>query len=484
MALLIPVLVAVAVLILFSVFKKFQQIRKMNYYGSKIPGPPANYIMGNTSMFQNSTSHGLIELFKEEAKKARDRGNTVIRFMLPGQLLVFPLTGKSVAKLLESTTEIHKGEGYDFFDPWLGGGLLVSVGDRWKAHRKLITPSFHFAKLEGYFDVFNQESKILVECLEKFAESGETVNLHGFINRCTLDIICETAMGTKVDAQFNHEHPYLKAVEGYTAMMLEYSYSPLMWNPFLFWLMGHAKRQNELLHTLKKFTGDIIAERKASLKSGEVETSSSKRNMNFLDMMLNMTESNQLSEEDLRQEVDTFMFGGHDTTTTSCSWTCWNLAHNPEVQRKVYDELVEVCGEDSNEDVTYEQVNKLHYMDRVLRESKRLIAPVPSVDRCLQNEMEIDGYIIPAGANVSIAPVILHSNHHVFKNPEKFDPDRFLPEECSKRHPYDFVPFSAGIKNCIGQKFSILNEKVMVAHLVRNFEIEPMLKFNETLPCF
>ncbi|EGT39237.1 hypothetical protein CAEBREN_03411 [Caenorhabditis brenneri] len=125
------------------------------------------------------------------------------------------------------------------------------------------------------------------------------------------------------------------------------------------------------------------------------------------------------------------MFGGHDTTTTSCSWTYWNL-----------------------EDL----LTNIHPFS--------------------------DGYIIPAGANVSIAPVILHSNHHVFKNPENFDPDRFLPEECSKRHPYDFVPFSAGIKNCIGQKFSISNEKVMVAHLVRNFDIKPMLKFNETLPCF
>uniref|UniRef100_A0A1I7UBT6 Cytochrome P450 n=1 Tax=Caenorhabditis tropicalis TaxID=1561998 RepID=A0A1I7UBT6_9PELO len=484
MALIFPVIIAISVLFLFELFKKFRKIQKVNYYGSKIPGPPANYVMGNMSMLQNESSHGLIKMFMEEAKRERERGSTVMRFMLPGKILAFPLTGKTVSKILESTTEIDKGEDYDFFKPWLGGGLLLSIGERWKAHRKMITPTFHFAKLEGYFDVFNQEAKIFVECLEKFSESGETVNLHPYINRCTLDIICETAMGTKVNAQFNHKHPYLEAVEGYTSMMLEYAYSPLMWNPFLFWLLGHKKRQDFLLYTLKKFTGDIIAERKAAIESGEVEKSNSKRNMNFLDLILSQKETNVLSEEDLRSEVDTFMFGGHDTTTTSASWTCWNLAHNPDVQEKVYEELVEVCGDDPNGDITYEQANKLQYLDRVLRESKRLIAPVPSVERQLQNDMEIDGYTIPAGSNVSIAPMVLHSNHLVFKNPEVFDPDRFLPEECSKRHPYDFVPFSAGIKNCIGQKFSILNEKVIISHLVRNYRIEPKLKFNETLPCF
>ncbi|KAF1750441.1 hypothetical protein GCK72_016991 [Caenorhabditis remanei] len=484
MALLLPILISFAVLVLFSLFKKLQSIRKANYYGSKIPGPPGHWLTGNMSMFQNETSHGLIKMMQEEARKARDQGKSVIRFLLPGQLLVYPITGKATAKILESTTEIHKGESYDFFGPWIGGGLLVSVGERWKNHRKLITPSFHFAKLEGYFDVFNQESKILVDCLEKFSENGETVNLHPYINRCTLDVICETAMGTKVSAQFNHEHPYLQAVEGYTAMMLEYAYSPLMWNPFLFWLFGHKKRQDDFCYTLKKFTGDIIAERKAALESGEAEKSRSKRSMNFLDLMLSKTESNVFTEEDLRQEVDTFMFGGHDTTTTSCSWSCWNLAHNPDVQQNVYEELVEVCGEDPNGDISYEQANQLNYLDRVLRESKRIIAPVPAVERQLQNEMEIDGYTIPAGANISISPFILHKNHHVFKNPEIFDPDRFLPEECAKRHPYDFVPFSAGVKNCIGQKFSILNEKVMVAHLVRNYRIEPTLKFDESLPCF
>ncbi|EGT35361.1 hypothetical protein CAEBREN_10377 [Caenorhabditis brenneri] len=483
MALIIPVFIALVVIYILSFYKKFQNHLKFKYYGSKIPGPPLQPIMGNTYIFQNRPNEEFQIVFREEARKARERGDTVIRFLLPGKLIVWPLTGKALAQLLESTTEIHKGSDYSMFEPWIGG-LLLLVGDRWKSHRKMISPTFHFAKLEGYFNVFNSESKIFTECLEKFAESGETVDIFPYINRCLLDIICETAMGTKVDAQLNHDHPYLKAVKGYATLMLKHSMTPIMWNSFLFWALGYKKQQDDYLRILKTFTADVIAERKAALKSGEVESSSSKRNMNFLDMMLSMTESNQLSEEDLRNEVDTFMFGGHDTTTTSSSWTVWCLAHHPEIQQKVYEELIDVCGEDPNIDVTYEQVNKLNYLDLVMKESKRLYPPVPGVQRQLQKDMIIDGYTVPAGSNVAIAPVALHSNHLVFKNPEIFDPNRFLPEECAKRHPYDYVPFSAGIKNCIGQKFAVLNEKVLMTHLVRNYKIEPKMKLEETLPCF
>uniref|UniRef100_A0A1I7UBT5 Cytochrome P450 n=1 Tax=Caenorhabditis tropicalis TaxID=1561998 RepID=A0A1I7UBT5_9PELO len=481
MALIIPVFIALVALYILSFYKKIRNNLKFNYYGSKIPGPPLKFLMGNTYMFQNLPNEEIQVIFKREAKKARERGDTVLRYLLPGKLIVWPLDGKTLAQILESTTEIHKGSDYVMFEPWVGG-LLLLVGDRWKAHRKMITPTFHFAKLEGYVNVFNQESKILIECLEKFADSGETVDIFPYINRCLLDIICETAMGTKVNAQFNHNHSYLKAVKGYTALMLKHSMTPILWSSFMFWALGYKKQQDDYLRTLKNFTAGVITERKAALESGEAETSNSKRNMNFLDMMLSMKESNALSEEELRGEVDTFMFGGHDTTTTSASWTVWCLAHNPEIQQKVYEEIMEICGEDM--DVTYEQMNKMNYLDLVMKESKRMYPPVPGVQRQLQKDMIIDGYTVPAGANVAIAPVALHSNHLVFKDPEVFDPNRFLPEECSKRHAYDYIPFSAGIKNCIGQKFAVLNEKVLIIHLVRNYQIEPMMKLGETKPCF
>lgn len=92
--------------------------------------------------------------------------------------------------------------------------------------------------------------------------------------------------------------------------------------------------------------------------------------------------------------------------------------------------------------------------------------------------------LIPAGANVAIAPMAIHKNANIYQNPDIFDPDRFLPEETAKRHAYDFIPFSAGLRNCIGQKFAQLNEKVMVIHLLKNFKIEPMGGYYSTKQVF
>ena len=92
------------------------------------------------------------------------------------------------------------------------------------------------------------------------------------------------------------------------------------------------------------------------------------------------------------------------------------------------------------------------------------------------------GHKIPAGVNVSISPSIFHCNPEVFPDPETFDPDRFLPENMDKRNAYDYIPFSAGLRNCVGQKFAQLNEKVLLIHMLKNYRIEPMLGFLGTRP--
>ncbi|CAI2355020.1 unnamed protein product [Caenorhabditis sp. 36 PRJEB53466] len=485
MAFILPFLIAL-LLILFVTFKnKIRLILKYAKSARTLPGPPIHPIFGNAAFFQGKTNDEVLETFVETANKLREQGETVMRIVMMSRMYVYPLDGKTVQKLLESTTELDKGDDYGFPAAWLGRSVLLDgYGERWRTHRKLLTPTFHFAKLEGYLKVFNNESQILVDHLGKFADSGETVDVFPFIKHCTLDTICETAMGTKVDAQSNPEHPYVKAVEGFNKMSVAHAINPHLQFDFIYWILGYQKMKDAYVNTMKTFTGNVLAERRAAIASGEVEKETSKRNMNFLDILLASKESNTLSEEDIRAEVDTFIFAGHDTTTISFSWMLWNLAHNPEVQEKVYEELIAVFGEDPNADVSSEDIRKLDYTERVLKESKRMMTPIPSVQRKLREDMEIGGHLIPSEVNVCIAPAIYHSNPKVFTSPEKFDPDRFLPENISKRNTYDYIPFSAGLRNCIGQKFSQLNEKVMLIHVLKNFKIEPKLPFYGTKPSY
>ncbi|CAO4380531.1 unnamed protein product [Caenorhabditis nigoni] len=484
MTILIPVAVILFLVYILSFYDHFRLMRKFWIYGGKMPGPPAHPIFGNASLFKNKTTEDFVEIFVNLANEARAKGANLMRTQVMNRIYVWPLNGKTAATILESSTEMNKGDDYSFLVPWLGGGLLMAQGEKWKNHRKMLTPAFHFAKLEGYLDVFNQESKILIDCIEKAMETQETIDLFPFFKRCTLDIICGTAMGIKFGAQLGKNHEYVKAVEGFNKLTVEYSLNPFLWNKFVYWALGYQKMHDDFLLILKKFTNDAIVERRAAIASGEVEKETSKRKMNFLDILLSSEESNELTSEDIRKEVDTFLFAGHDTTSTSLSWLCWNLAHNPDVQENVYKEILTVFGEDPNEDVTSEKINRLEYTERVMKESKRMFAPVPGVQRKLTKDIVIDGITIPSEGNITISPTVLHCNPYIYEKPEKFDPDRFLPEECAKRHSYDYIPFSAGLRNCIGQKFSILNEKVMLVHILKHFRLEPKLGFYETKPLF
>ncbi|EGT55334.1 hypothetical protein CAEBREN_32828 [Caenorhabditis brenneri] len=477
----IPILVTLFLIFVVRHYKRIAWLFKICEYGRKLPGPPTEPLIGNTRCFVNKDK--MMDYFSNIAKEFREKGEKIMRVQFIGKMLVFPLDGQTAQTILQSTTELDKGDDYEFPRAWLGRSVLLEgYGERWRSHRKLVTPTFHFAKLEGYLDVFNRETKTMMDILDEYAISGKTVDLFPYIKRCTLDVICGTAMGINVDAQHNPSHPYVKAVEGFNKLSVTHAMKAHLQNTFLFWILGYQKQKDEYVRIMKKFTGDVIAERKSALESGEIEKHSSKRDMNFFDILLCSEETKHWSEEDIREEVDTFMFAGHDTTATSFSWMCWNMAHNPDIQEKVYEELIEIFGEDPDEDVTSESIKKLEYTERVLKESKRRLPPVPMVQRKLREDMEIGGHLIPAGVNIAVSPYIFHSNPEVFPKPEVFDPDRFLSENMESRNAYDFIPFSAGLRNCVGQKFAQLNEKVLLIHMLKNFRIEPQLEFNGTRP--
>ncbi|CAG7721953.1 unnamed protein product [Allacma fusca] len=120
---------------------------------------------------------------------------------------------KDIEKLLSSSSHINKGIEYNFVMPWLGEGLLTSKGSKWLSHRKLLTPSFHFKILEEFMEVFNGQSALFVKILGKDSEGGKkALEISQYITLCTLDIICETAMGKSMNAQREKASPYVRAI--------------------------------------------------------------------------------------------------------------------------------------------------------------------------------------------------------------------------------------------------------------------------------
>ncbi|KAG5263893.1 hypothetical protein AALO_G00269800 [Alosa alosa] len=141
------------------------------------------------------------------------------------------------------------------------------------------------------------------------------------------------------------------------------------------------------------------------------------------------------------------------------------MSGNPEVQRKVHQELDEVFGV-SDRHVTAEDLKKLRYLDCVVKE--RIFPSVPLFARSICEDY---GFKVPKGVNTVIIPYALHRDTRYFPEPEEFRPERFLPENSVGRHPYAFIPFSAGPRNCIGQRFAMMEEKVILASVLRHFKV-------------
>uniref|UniRef100_A0A8C3A968 Cytochrome P450 4V2 n=1 Tax=Cyclopterus lumpus TaxID=8103 RepID=A0A8C3A968_CYCLU len=379
--------------------------------------------------------------------------------------------------ILTNTVHMEKAYLYQFLHPWLGTGLLTSTGSKWRQRRKMLTPTFHFSILTDFLEVMNEQADILVKKLEKKAGKGE-FDCFSHITLCALDIICETAMGKKVYAQSQSDSQYVKSVYKMSDIVSRRQRSPWFWVDFVYNYFGEGREHDKTLKILHSFTHNVIKERAEIVSNADEDRDrdseqSPKKRQAFLDMLLKTTyeDGTRMSHQDIQEEVDTFMFRGHDTTAASMNWAVHLLGSHPEAHGKVQQELQEVFGA-SDRPTTMEDLKKLKYLECVIKEALRLFPSVPFFARSIGEDCNINGFTVPKGANAIIVTYALHRDPRYFPEPNDFRPERFLPENSVGRPPYAYVPFSAGLRNCIGQRFALMEEKVVLASILRNFNIE------------
>ncbi|XP_069704241.1 cytochrome P450 4C1-like isoform X1 [Periplaneta americana] len=461
-----------AVLALYMLMRA--KTKYMMQFSEKIPGPKLLPILGNIFQFGSGT-----EAYLNDLERIVAEYGPISRVWLGPQLFIILTEPKYIEVVINSIKYIDKGLTYTFLVPWMGLGLLTSTGEKWKKHRKIITPTFHFKILEKYVDVFNKNGLILLERLSSHVNGAE-FDVRNYIATYALDIISETAMGVTVNAQQDNSSEFVKAVKNISDIIMLRNFKPWIHPDFLFNLSSYGKLSRHCLSVLHNMTGYVISTRKKELmeefklrgsQTIEEDIYGAKRRLAFLDMLiLSSLEGNKLTDKDIRDEVNTFIFEGHDTTASGISFSLWALAKHQDIQEKVVCELDSILG-DSDRDAQFSDLQEMKYLEQVIKETMRLYPSVPIFLRKLDQDVEIDGYTIPIGTNVTFIPYILHRNPEHFPDPEKFDPDRFLQENCAGRHPYCYIPFSAGPRNCIGQRFAMLEMKATLCKVLRKFKL-------------
>ncbi|XP_022256706.1 cytochrome P450 4V2-like, partial [Limulus polyphemus] len=382
--------------------------------------------------------------------------------------------------VLMSTKNLRRSRHYSFLEEWSENCIVVSTGDKWKTRRKMLTPAFNFRLLDSSLQIFSEHSRILVEKLQQHL-TKEYIDIVQPITLCALDIITEAAMGVKLKAQDNDDSPYVKALHNVCALFMARIMRPWLWPDFFFNNSSLGSIYKENINKVIGYSREVIKIRKDRLlkETKGVDSISKEDYQNkretFLEILLRLhMHNNSLSEEDVREEVDTFMFAGHDTTASGLSWTIYLLGLYPDIQEKVRKELDAVFCDDPDRTLTMDDLHQLKFLECVIKESHRLYPPAPFIARELEEDLMIKDFNVGAGTTCIIFPYMLHRDPKIYPNPEKFDPDRFLPENSKDRHPFAYIPFSGGFRNCIGQKFAMIEEKVVLAHLIRSLSFKSL----------
>ncbi|XP_065643933.1 cytochrome P450 4V2 isoform X3 [Hydra vulgaris] len=417
---------------------------------------PLRFPLFGCALFLKSESN---ELFKQVRRFFSEFGSAFCLWIGPKPVL---MTGNidHIQTVLKSQKIITKSSSYTFLNEWLGTGLLTSTGAKWKSRRKVLTKAFHFSIINSYVDSFYQNSVSLNNHLEN--HSGVPINIQALMSLFTLDIICETAMGFKLNSMKNLNCDYVNAVEEVKILLIERQKSPWLWNKFVYKLFSSGKKFYSQLQILKSFTKKIVNKR---IKSYSLSSNGCK---SFLDLLIDAYSQGKIDLEGIYEEVDTFMFAGHDTTAAALSYIFLMLGTHPKVQKKLHEEIDTNANINSNENLS-EKIRKMEYLDCVIKESLRLHPPVSVFGRILEEDTIFSNHLVGKGADIILCPETLHTDPLYWENHRSFIPERFSNVEFAFRQPYLYIPFSAGPRNCIGQKFALMEIKIAIFVVMSKF---------------
>jgi cytochrome P450 len=372
----------------------------------------------------------------------------------------------------------------------------------------MLSPAFHFRILSDFVPIINEQSAVMVNSLSRVA--NQDIDIFDFIPYAALDIICETAMGVNIRSQSNPKTSYVKAVMLQSEVVFSRFFNPLM-SDWMFYRTEAGKKHRKSIEMLHTFTLRVINEKiEERSRPGHVRQydeqggsttdnlyMSGRKRLAFMDLLvdayLDQIESstvtsgamNKIDIEGIREEVDTFMFEGFDTTAAAVSWIIFLLGHNQECQQRLYEELEQLLGNsgDSNAHIDQKCLSQFKYLEACVKEGLRLFPSVPMIGRRLTADLQFGPFKVPKNTTSVVYLYGLHRDPNTFPDPDRFLPDRFLGDQLHQRHAFAYLPFSAGQRNCIGQKFAQMETKIMLLYLVRNFHIESTVPLDQVSIC-
>ncbi|XP_041763554.1 cytochrome P450 4C1-like [Anopheles merus] len=467
-------------------YVNFRRTRKRLYeLAERIPGPFDYPLIGSILLTIGKSPLELVTHLMELMHHLP----SPMRAWLGPFLLVVVDRPEMVQDVLSSPDCVQKPFMYDFFR--LSKGLFGAPADQWRRHRKLLNASFSPAALKSFVPTLNAKADQFTRELAGQV-SGECFDVHRLLARYTLVTISSTTLGADLSVEKREvlEEYTSNAIQMFTNCF-ERIYKAWL-HPDCVYRMTAAFREEEVrFKSFKQMSRKIITMRQALLsetkptKAEYQQDSDPEENQElpkakiFIERLEEIAHdpANGIDEDGFQQHIDTMMFGGNDTSAQALSNTLLTLGMYPDWQEKVYQEIMDVV---PHGPVSYEDLTKLTLLEMFLKETMRLLPITGLIARTPMKEVQAQDVTLPVGCFVLIPFLKMHRDKTIWgPDAETFNPDNFLPERCAQRHPYAFIPFSQGPRNCIGMKYGWLSMKILLCHVVRQYRISTDIKLRD-----
>ncbi|CAG9831114.1 unnamed protein product [Diabrotica balteata] len=446
--------------------------RRLYWYSYKTPGPIGLPFIGVGYKFITRDLSVLLQRFLD----MQSAYPQVAAVWFGPRLHYLISKPEYVQKVLSSPSALNKDYLYEFLND-ASEGLITVGGNKWKKHRRTIMPAFNQKILDAYQNIFCKKSEIFISELQKEV-GNKNLELHRLISSCTLDIICETALGTNMNVQTTKQLEFINAMD--KAMEIISIRMMHVWHQLKFtWRLYPMSREYcKARDTFHAFLYALISKKMKGFKNNLTRRNSNVDNdivsavkgecdgIAFLDLIYN---NSNFSEREIIDEVKTFLIAGTDTTASTLTFVFTMLGLFQNVQQKVLEEIIDILGPERRPFPA--DLPQMKYMEMVIKETLRLFPVAPIISRILTEDIDGGDMVFPSRSSVTISSLFIHRNPEYWPDPLKFDPDRFLPENIAKRHPCTYIPFSYGPRNCIGGKFSMINMKTILAYVLRTYKI-------------
>ncbi|CAJ0945716.1 unnamed protein product, partial [Mesorhabditis belari] len=367
--------------------------------------------------------------------------------------------------------------------------MVDAWGARWKRLRALVSPQFSNKSLKKIYPTVDDSAKHLLKHIGKNA-NGAPIDIYPYFQEYSIDVICRVAIGIKDSTQWKSEYAkkmiHVTTRDPRDPFFFLAAMSPFLrkYIRYLFTVM--AKRFKFAGGKLLNRIGKAVAERKAERAKGGVASLEEKDSIDFIDLFLDAEADVDLKaeeglsgknaqivrhmlEEEVVMQCFLFLLAGFDTTSNTLSYTAWYLAKHPQCQRRLQEEIDQVCGEQA--EIGYDDLSELKYMDCVVKETLRLNPHATVVvGRVAGQDLEIAGIRLKKGDKVQVDSYSIQRDKEIWgADAEEFKPDRWLDLTPNQKDAY--LAFGAGPRQCVGMRLAYIEQKIALARILREYEL-------------